>query len=44
MPALGSRLILRRGPAERVITELAAECGADAVYWNRVYDQGSRER
>lgn len=41
---LGSRLILRRGPAERVIEELAAECGAEAIYWNRVYDQGSRER
>nr|WP_296338565.1 deoxyribodipyrimidine photo-lyase [Reyranella sp.] len=41
---LGSRLILRRGPAERVIAELAAECEAEAIYWNRVYDQGSRER
>ena len=44
LQALGSRLILRRGPAEQVIAALAAECGADAVYWNRVYDQGSRER
>ncbi|MGH8430584.1 MAG: deoxyribodipyrimidine photo-lyase, partial [Solimonas sp.] len=42
--ALGSRLILRRGPAERVIGDLAAECEAQAVYWNRVYDLGSRER
>ena len=42
--ALGSRLILRRGPAEQVIGELAAECDASAVYWNRAYDQGSRER
>jgi len=41
---LGSRLILRRGPAERVIEELAAECDAEAIYWNRVYDQGARER
>ena len=42
--ALGSRLILRRGPAEQVIAALAAECDARTVYWNRVYDQGSRER
>jgi deoxyribodipyrimidine photo-lyase len=42
--ALGSRLILRRGPAEQAIADLAAECGAEVVYWNRIYDQGSRER
>ena len=42
--ALGSRLVLRRGPAEAAITELAAACEARSVYWNRVYDQGSRER
>ena len=41
---LGSRLVLRRGPAEKVIAELAVDCGADSVFWNRVYDQGSRER
>ncbi|MBL0901589.1 MAG: deoxyribodipyrimidine photo-lyase, partial [Reyranella sp.] len=41
---LGSRLILRRGPAEHVVAGLAVESGADAVYWNRVYDRGSRER
>jgi deoxyribodipyrimidine photo-lyase len=42
--ALGSRLVLRRGPAEAAITELAAACDARSVYWNRVYDQGTRER
>ena len=42
--ALGSRLVLRRGPAEKVIPELAAECDSQAVYWNRIYEQGSRER
>ena len=41
---LGSRLIVRRGPAERVLADLAAEVDAQAVYWNRIYDQGSRER
>jgi deoxyribodipyrimidine photo-lyase len=42
--ALGSRLVLRRGPAERVIEDLAADCDASAIYWNRAYDQGARER
>lgn len=42
--ALGSRLILRRGPAEDVIDDLVTECDAKVVYWNRIYDQGSRER
>lgn len=42
--ALGSRLILRRGAAERVIEDIAAECDASAIYWNRAYDQGARER
>ena len=39
--ALGSRLILRRGPAELAIMELTAECDAQAVYWNRIYDEGA---
>ena len=42
--ALGSRLIVRRGPAEQVLADVAAEVDAQAVYWNRIYDQGSRER
>ncbi|CAN5861614.1 deoxyribodipyrimidine photo-lyase [soil metagenome] len=41
---LGSRLILRRGPAEQAIAALASECDARAVYWNRLYDQGARDR
>ena len=41
---LGSRLVLRRGPAEKVLGELAAECRAASVFWNRAYDRGSRER
>lgn len=35
--SLGGRLVLRRGPAERVIPELAAELDAGAVVWNRRY-------
>ncbi|MDI1287512.1 MAG: deoxyribodipyrimidine photo-lyase [Reyranella sp.] len=42
--ALGSRLVLRQGPAEPAIAELAAACGATSVYWNRVYGQGARDR
>jgi deoxyribodipyrimidine photo-lyase len=42
--AAGSRLILRRGPAEQVIAGLAAECRAEAVHWNRAYDRGGRAR
>lgn len=42
--ALGSRLILRRGCPETIIRELAAECNVDAIFWNRAYDEGSRDR
>lgn len=38
MDSLGRPLVLRRGPAERVIPELAAEVGAGAVFWNRCYE------
>jgi len=41
---LGSRLVLRRGPAHKVLGDLAAECGASSVFWNRVYDRAARER
>ncbi|TFC20112.1 deoxyribodipyrimidine photo-lyase [Cryobacterium algoritolerans] len=42
LESLGARLTLRRGPAEAVLTELAASVGAGAVYWNRRY--GAAER
>jgi deoxyribodipyrimidine photo-lyase len=38
LEALGSRLILRRGPAAQVLAQLAAETGARAVHWSRAYD------
>jgi deoxyribodipyrimidine photo-lyase len=41
---LGSRLVLRRGPAEKKIADLVSQSEAQAVYWNRLYDQGSRDR
>lgn len=34
----GSALVLRRGPTLPALLELAAACGADAVYWNRRYE------
>ncbi len=36
----GNRLIFRRGAAEDVVTDLAAETGAQTVYWNRRYGDG----
>ncbi|MGZ8362269.1 MAG: cryptochrome/photolyase family protein [Caulobacteraceae bacterium] len=44
LKAKGSRLILRRGDAAEIIPALAAETGAGAVIWNRLYDPHSVER
>lgn len=38
--ASGSPLILRRGPAEQVVADVAREAAAGEVYWNRLYDPG----
>lgn len=35
---LGSRLILRRGPALKVLQSLIGETGANAIHWNRQYE------
>ncbi|MET3810299.1 deoxyribodipyrimidine photo-lyase [Arthrobacter sp. UYEF3] len=42
LEAVGSRLLLRSGPAERVIQQVAEETGAARVLWNRRY--GGPER
>jgi deoxyribodipyrimidine photo-lyase len=42
--AAGSRLILRRGAALKVLQGLIAETGAAGVCWSRLYDPGSRAR
>jgi deoxyribodipyrimidine photo-lyase len=34
---LGGRLLLRRGPAQRVIADLITETDAAAIFWNRRY-------
>ncbi len=44
LEAMGSRLILRRGPALQVISDLVSETGAEAVYWSRSYDPASKAR
>ncbi len=35
----GQRLVLRRGPAAKVIPQLAEQSGAATVFWNRRYDR-----
>lgn len=44
LAGLGSRLILRRGPALQVLRELAAELGAREIHWSRLYDPASKQR
>jgi deoxyribodipyrimidine photo-lyase len=36
LQAIGSSLVLRQGSAARIITALAQEAGAQAVYWNEI--------
>jgi len=43
LTALGVPLVLRRGPAAAVITDLATLTGAAAVHWNRRYGQAERD-
>jgi deoxyribodipyrimidine photo-lyase len=42
--ALGSDLVIRRGPSTATLLALAAECGAEAVYWHRLYEPASIAR
>ena len=44
LEALGSRLILRRGAADSVLTQLARETGATDIVWNRLYDPDAVRR
>lgn len=39
----GAKLVLRRGPASRVVRELVEEVGATAVFWNRRYGGPERD-
>jgi deoxyribodipyrimidine photo-lyase len=38
LAARGSRLLLRFGPTQAALEALVAESGAEAVFWNRLYD------
>lgn len=42
--AVGSRLILRRGPALQVLQRMLAETGAAGVMWSRLYDPEAKAR
>lgn len=44
LAGIGSRLILRRGPALDALRALIAETGATAVHWNRLYEPEARAR
>lgn len=41
---LGSRLIVRRGPTRETLGALIGTTGADAVFWNRLYEPAVIER
>lgn len=38
----GSKMVLRSGPANEVISQLVAETGADQICWNRRYGEGEQ--
>ena len=44
LEAGGARLTIRRGPCEQALGELLDETGAEAVYWNRLYEPRVIER
>ncbi|WP_095590867.1 cryptochrome/photolyase family protein [Actibacterium ureilyticum] len=44
LSGVGSRLILRRGPAQECLNDLIKETGADKVFWSRSYDPASIDR
>jgi deoxyribodipyrimidine photo-lyase len=41
---LGSRLVIRRGPALETLLALARETSADAIFWNRRYEPAVMRR
>ncbi len=40
----GANLILRKGPAAKVLRDVIAETGADTVFWTRCYEPAAIER
>ena len=41
---IGSRLVLRQGVAEQILSDMVARTGAGTVVWNRLYDAASITR
>ena len=44
LEAVGSRLILRSGPAKEVLRDLCQNNNISGIYWNRVYERAAIER
>lgn len=44
LKAIGAKLYLRQGRAQDVLGALIEQSGADALYWNRRYDEDARHR
>lgn len=44
LEALGSRLVVRQGPAGETLRRLVEETGAQSVFWNRRYEPAAIER
>ena len=44
LAASGSGLLIREGASLDTLRQLAAEVGAEAVYWNRLYEPAALER
>ena len=42
--ALGGRMVLLKGPAKAQLDALIKETGAQAVFWNRMYEPWARDR
>lgn len=40
LEALGASLVLREGPADKIVGDVLKASGADAVFWNRRYEPG----
>lgn len=44
LKAIGSKLVLRRGPAQQVLKDVIVHAGAAGVAWNRLYEPAAIER
>ena len=44
LAAIGGRLILKRGAADKILDAIIKQAGADHIVWNRRYEDNARER